>query len=328
MLMNEIPTIRARVGDFVIKAPTVICLLRIVTDADNCRHFGMIGELNRNLIADSHVSIATAATWPQVEIGHGSASSSSEKRVMIPTVAAYAGCVITLFGFLVLFRPLPTIGLPGRWHGAALAAIGVLVTLGALLVPATETNVVAARTRLDEFMPRYQFTERHSIHVNVPPAVAFQAVERVTADEIRFFRTLTWIRRFGRKGAESILTSPEHMPLLEVATRTTFMQLALEPPAELVVGTLVAKPAPESERPRTPAEFVALALPGFAKAAMNFRVEPDGHGGSFISTETRVFATDDAARRRFGVYWRIILPGSALIRRGWLAAIERRTDTL
>jgi len=246
---------------------------------------------------------------------------------MILTLVAYAGCVITLFGFLALFHPFPAIGLPRHLHGAALAAVGLLITLGALLVPATETNVATARTRLDEYMPRYQFSERHSIRVNVPPTVAFQAVQRVTADEIRFFRTLTWIRRFGRKGPESILTSPEHMPLLEVATRTTFMQLALEPPAELVVGTLVAKPAPESKRPRIPSEFVALALPGFAKAAMNFRVEPDGRGGSVISTETRVFATDDAARRRFGVYWRIILPGSALIRNGWLAAIERRTDT-
>ena len=246
---------------------------------------------------------------------------------MILTVAAYAGVVIALFGLLVLFHPLPAMGLPEHLHGAALAVGGLLVTLGALLLPASETSVVTARTRLDEYMPRYQFSERHSIHVDVPPAIAFQAVQRVTADEIRFFRTLTWIRRFGRKGPESILTAPEQMPLLDVATRTTFMQLALEPPTELVVGTLVAKPASRNGTPHTPAELVALALTGFAKAAMNFHVEPDGHGGSIISTETRVFATDDAARRRFGVYWRAILPGSALIRRSWLAAIQRRTDT-
>ena len=200
--------------------------------------------------------------------------------------------------------------------------VGLLVTLGALLLSASETSHVTARNRLDEYMPRYQFSERHSIHVNVPPSIAFQAVQRVTADEIRFFRTLNWIRRFGRNGPESMLADQERMPLLEVATRTTFMQLALEPPVELVVGTLVARPASRNGSPRTPAEFVALALPGFAKAAMNFRVESDGQGGSIISTETRVLATDDAARRRFGVYWRIILPGSGAVRVARRAAIE------
>jgi hypothetical protein len=57
---------------------------------------------------------------------------------------------------------------------------------------------------------------------------------------------------------------------------------------------------------------------------MNFRVTPDGAGGSMVSTETRVFASDASARRRFAAYWRLIYPGSATIRRMWLRAIERR----
>jgi hypothetical protein len=57
---------------------------------------------------------------------------------------------------------------------------------------------------------------------------------------------------------------------------------------------------------------------------MNFFVTADGPGGSIVSTETRVFANSAAASRRFAAYWRIIYPGSALIRRMWLRAIERR----
>jgi hypothetical protein len=37
-----------------------------------------------------------------------------------------------------------------------------------------------------------------------------------------------------------------------------------------------------------------------------------------------VFASDASARRRFAIYWRLIYPGSALIRRMWLRAIEKR----
>ncbi len=63
---------------------------------------------------------------------------------------------------------------------------------------------------------------------------------------------------------------------------------------------------------------------GQVLAAMNFVVAPDGSGGSLLSTETRVCAGDEGARRRFKLYWRMIYPGSALIRRMWLDAIRRR----
>jgi hypothetical protein len=59
---------------------------------------------------------------------------------------------------------------------------------------------------------------------------------------------------------------------------------------------------------------------------MNFRVEADGASGSILSTETRVYATDEASKRRFAAYWRVIYPGSALIRRMWLRAIVRRAE--
>jgi hypothetical protein len=45
-----------------------------------------------------------------------------------------------------------------------------------------------------------------------------------------------------------------------------------------------------------------------------------------LTTETRVLATDSRTRRLFAAYWRLILPGSALMRRTWLAAIRRRAE--
>ncbi len=45
-----------------------------------------------------------------------------------------------------------------------------------------------------------------------------------------------------------------------------------------------------------------------------------------VTAETRVYATDASARRRFARYWRVIYPGSALIRRRWLRAMKRRAE--
>jgi hypothetical protein len=61
---------------------------------------------------------------------------------------------------------------------------------------------------------------------------------------------------------------------------------------------------------------------------MNFIVTEDGPGRSLLTTETRVFASGPAARRRFAIYWRVIYPGSAFIRRMWLRAIQERATSL
>lgn len=59
---------------------------------------------------------------------------------------------------------------------------------------------------------------------------------------------------------------------------------------------------------------------------MNFSVRSaDGH--TELTTETRVLTTDPVARRQFGRYWRVIRPGSAMIRRSWLGAAKRRAET-
>ena len=50
---------------------------------------------------------------------------------------------------------------------------------------------------------------------------------------------------------------------------------------------------------------------------MNFRLRDEGDGWIRLTTETRVFALDASARRRFAAYWRLISPGSAFIRRMW-----------
>ena len=157
--------------------------------------------------------------------------------------------------------------------------------------------------RLDDIIPEWQFGERHTRHVDAPPERVFDAARNVTAAEIRFFRTLTWIRRFGRPLPPCILNAPAGEPLLDVATRSGFEWYANEPPRELVVGTRVA--------PHT-------------LAVMNFLVEPDGRGGSNISTETRVHASTPRARRAFAVYWLLIRAGSGFIRRMWLRAIQKR----
>lgn len=113
-------------------------------------------------------------------------------------------------------------------------------------------------------------------------------------------------------------------PILDTALRTGFVLLGEEHGREALVGAVL-----EGGRFRAglePPTFRDLVEPGLAKAAMNFRVTTEGPRRVRLTTETRVSATDARSRRFFAVYWRLILPGSALIRRNWLAAIQRRSE--
>jgi hypothetical protein len=192
-------------------------------------------------------------------------------------------------------------------------------------LPTKPFSWIRTVTRLEEFAPIYQFNEFHRIRIAAPRTRVYRSIKEVTSGEITLFRALTWLRRFGRPSPHGILDAPPQEPLLAVATRTGFLLLADDDERELVVGTVVIAPR-AGKRPATPAQFKELVAPGVAKAVMNFRVEDAGNGSCIVSTETRVHATDAGARRRFALYWAVIRPGSAFIRRMWLRAIKRRAE--
>jgi len=251
---------------------------------------------------------------------------------VLGVVLVYLGLIAAFLGVVSFLRPLSFLAIRTRRQAALALVLGLTVVVMGGSLPAREVRVATPRTQLDQFAPAYQFREFHSIRIAAPKEEVYRALKFVTADEIVLFRTLTWLRRFGRPGPESILNPPPHVPVLDVAARTSFLVLAEEPDREIVLGTLVA--APRGWRPRgkpTPDGFRAFFMTtnhaGFAPAAMNFRIEDAGPAACMLTTETRVYATDATTRRRFALYWRVSYPGSALIRRMWLRAIARRAES-
>lgn len=239
------------------------------------------------------------------------------------SLTLYAGLVVATLGILFVLRPVPRLGVPTRKRAAVVAATGVAMAVMALTLPASETRAEPAVTHLDKFAPVWQFREIHSLEVDAAPARVYSAVKQVRADEITFFHTLTSIRRGGREAPEGLLNAGSREPLLDIATKSGFVMLVDDPAGELVIGAVVVAP-PGTGGTLTPAVFQTTLPPGFALATMNFRITPIGPDRSLVSTETRVYANDADSRRRFARYWRVIYPGSAIIRRMWLRAIARR----
>jgi hypothetical protein len=150
---------------------------------------------------------------------------------------------------------------------------------------------------IDDVLPRYDAREVHSIACarSIDDALATP----VAADPlVRLLFRMRGLRTSGTVG--------------ELFRRMHFEELARDE-HEVVLGA-----AGTPWKPGGGLRSFADARPGTVRVVANFRSD-----GTSLSTETRIQAVDDAARRAFGRYWRIVGPCSAAIRRRWLRQIAR-----
>jgi len=246
---------------------------------------------------------------------------------MASSFALYAWTLVALAGAVSILRPLRVIGIRNRWWAWLVLAAGVTGASLILRGTALANYVPHPSRQLDVFMPIYQFDEQYEIPVHATADRIYRAVLDVSADEVPFYRTLAWIRRGMTSGPESMLNPPDGVPLVTVATRTSFVKLADVPGKELVIGTVViAPPGVLLALASDPSSFTALDQPGFAKAAIAFLITPQADGWALLRTDTRVWATDPESCDRFARYWRVIAPGSAITRLMWLRAIKVRAE--
>jgi hypothetical protein len=247
------------------------------------------------------------------------------------TILIYVALAAIFLGAVSVVLPLRWIGIASRPHAVGVLFCGVVCSLIGVNLPAPEKRIAGRTTTLDDFVPAYQFAESHAIRIAARRERVFAAIRDVTANEITLLRTLTWFRRLGRSGPASILNSPPNEPLLDVAMRSGFMKLAEEPNREFVLGTLVVAPPgwrPSKHKKFTPEDFKALHAPGFALAAINFRVADAAKSETLLTTETRVYAMDASTKKKFAAYRRAIYPGSVLIRVMRLRAIRCRVEKM
>ena len=152
---------------------------------------------------------------------------------------------------------------------------------------------------IDEVLPRYDVHEVHSIALGLPPD---EAVARVLSTPIAsdpVVRALFRLRGLKTQGA------------IGDALHGIGLRELVRGHGEIVFGA-----AGTPWRPGGGIHAFASAGPGQVRMVTDFRAD-----GQRLTTETRVEAVDEAARRAFLRYWRIVGPFSALIRRRWLSAI-------
>jgi hypothetical protein len=170
---------------------------------------------------------------------------------------------------------------------------------------------------LDDFLPEFEFSERHKLAIAAPPERIDEAFRSVSIADIPVARALWFIRRLGRPYGDA------SKPFVGGELPGVVLD---DVPGEGIVLGLTGqfwklRGSRDAARPRSAYEFVAYTRPDTCKAVIDFRVGP-----SSLSTETRVHVGDPAARRKFGGYWLVIRPFSGLIRILLLRAARRRAQ--
>ena len=154
---------------------------------------------------------------------------------------------------------------------------------------------------LDRWLPEFDARERHERSVGAPDDEALAALLATPVACDRLTRTLLAVRgiRAGRTPIRRLFDG--RFEVLE------------ESPTVLVLAG-----SAQPWRLRGGVGPFRSPAPGTVRIAVDFRAV-----NGLLSTETRVAATDDQARRAFRRYWFVVGPFSALIRRRWLAAASR-----
>ena len=237
----------------------------------------------------------------------------------------YAGIVLALCGLANLAFPFRFLGIRKRAVGALVLAGGVGLAFTALLWPAPTIRVAQPRTVLDDTMPEYQFVEKHSARIHARPEQVMRAIRESTFGDMKSLAMLLKIRAAAlRIHDDGALLQDKRV--LDAFSASGYVSGGSEHEIVMCGGANVR--AKRGLEVRTLQAFADYREQGAVKMAYAFNVEDAGGGWSTISTETRVLATDDLTRRGMGRYWRLIVPGSGLLRRQWLEGIKKRAENM
>ena len=185
----------------------------------------------------------------------------------------------------------------------------------------------------EEILPAAPYRELHQRVVAAPIADVWPHCLAVSAREIRTLGPLLALRSLpSRIMKNEVASVSATRPLLEVFTDGGFVLLRRDAApcdgrASIVFGGAGRFWSVRNDASITFADgdaFLDFDEPGNAKTVARLDAIDLGDGTTRIETETLVAGTDRASTRKFRPYWALIRLPSGLIRRSWLAAIDRR----
>ncbi|MEM9040417.1 MAG: hypothetical protein AAGD33_11030 [Actinomycetota bacterium] len=196
----------------------------------------------------------------------------------------------------------------------------------------TDTRTTAQT--LDDLVPDPPFRERHRRRVEAAHEHVVAAMSDTTTSDISVLRPLMALRTLPARlaGSRQVdLDGP--LPLLDAFRSEGFLDLGhtAEPGFVSIHMGAIGRfwhPSGNAPVPLDDVEaYLAFDEPGHNRIAFDLVAIEVGDSVE-LTTETRVAGTSTDADRWFRPYWWLIRGPSGLIRRQWLAAIDRRASSM
>lgn len=173
---------------------------------------------------------------------------------------------------------------------------------------------------IDDFLPDYDFSEKHEITVRASAEKTYAAVNSTNFDESWIVWGLLNLRGLGRSSAKNLT--------LRDMTKNGFAVLGEKPNEEILLGLAGKFWTLGGCMQNINAEnFRQFQTKGYAKAAWNFTLTETANEEIRLATETRVQCMDDESLASFRFYWRFIQPFSGLIRQEMLRLVKQKAET-
>ena len=169
---------------------------------------------------------------------------------------------------------------------------------------------------IDEFLPDYDFSEKHDIKIRAPAGKVFRSLNEINLCQSLIIRGLFFLRGLPR----------EKMTLREMR-KTRFETLGETENREILLGLAGKFWTIRGDLQKIDADnFREFDEKGFAKAVWNFSLD-ETDGETRLTTETRVKCLDAESRKSFGFYWNFIQPFSGLIRKEMLKLVKKKAES-
>lgn len=240
-----------------------------------------------------------------------------------PAYFFWIGAILVLLGIISLVKPLVFLFVFDRKIAMIVLCVGVLMSIISIYWPVPMHHSKTS-LKLDALLPDYSFNEYHNMRINASPEKVKHALQTTGVGDIPAIHLLLKIRGIenkdlnhkvtNNKATQTIFSTPDFD--FFVADSTEFISV-------MILKASAKNPPPEVT---TAEQFMAFNEPGYVKVAFNFRFISLDNGQTLVSTETRNYAMTNEDGRIFGRYWRIIYPGSAIIRRLWLDKLAEKAE--
>lgn len=192
----------------------------------------------------------------------------------------------------------------------------------------------ANQLEFERLLPNAPFGETHSRMIDQPVDKVWDSLLATTGNDIKLLEPLFRLRNLPAKLLGKTLPESEGgRPIHDLFADEGFVTLRrderpVDGHAVYIFGAAGKFWSPAHNNPMTfesPQAFIEFDEPGYAKTVARFEVYAVGDR-TFVETETVVAGNDEASTRKFRPYWMLIRGPSGLLRRSWLAGIDRRAN--